>query len=190
MYIPPLLKKNNIEPICQVWYHLSTKINNRKARAEYEKVYVLFLTLLVVCICGCNNAGKDGVDLSEHEEITEGFYARADLKEEIPTIYVWVSSVADSSSQWLALLKEMQKNFEIDDYCIYFDTDEFRYVYLDSEFKKYDDSDAFLESLPPGWSEAAKTSYVLDDDQEYFVRIKKNIEEKIMVPIREKYVAD
>lgn len=84
----------------------------------------------------------------------------------------------------------MQKNFEIDDYCIYFDTDEFRYVYLDSEFKKYDDSDTFLESLPPGWSEAAKTSYVLDDDQEYFVRIKKNIEEKIMVPIREKYVAD
>ena len=77
-----------------------------------KKVYVLFLTLLVVCICGCNNAGKDGVNLSEYEEITEGFYARADLKEEIPTIYVWVSSVADSSSQWLALLYVFCKNKE------------------------------------------------------------------------------
>ena len=161
-----------------------------------KKVYVLFLTLLVVCICGCNNAGKDGVNLSEYEEITEGFYARADLKEEIPTIYVWVSSVADSSSQWLALLYvadpliEMQKNFEIDDYCIYFDTDEFRYVYLDSEVKKYDDRDAFLETLPPEWSEAASRGYDLDAPSEYFDTIKENIEEKIMVPIREKYVTD
>ena len=161
-----------------------------------KKVHVLFLTLLVVCICGCGNAGKNGLDLSKYEKAEEGLYIRADLKEEIPTIYMYCPADADPTLQWLFLLYamkpliEMQKNFEIDDYCIYFDTDEFRYVYLDSEVKKYDDRDAFLETLPPEWSEAASRGYDLDAPSEYFDTIKENIEEKIMVPIREKYVAE
>lgn len=159
-----------------------------------RKASALFLVLLFVCICGCSNAGKDGVDLSEYEEVSDNFYVRADLGAEIPTVYMCCPADADPRIQWeffryVALpLNEIKKTMEIDNFCIYLDMGEEHIEYLLSDYEGLN-LDEQIEKLPPFLAEHAGKAYFPEDDsliQEW----KKNIEEKLIKPIRETYTTD
>lgn len=157
-----------------------------------RKISVLLLALLVIGICGCGEK-KQGINLDEYEQLNEIYYARVDLEAEVPTIYLYCAD-DEPIKQWnliLTILSEhefLRSEMEITSYiCIHFDSEGESFVYDESEYAGLD-KEEFIEKLPPLMAEFAfqETAYLPNSSEQEL--LEQNIKEKIMNPIKEKYM--
>ena len=157
-----------------------------------RKISVLLLALLVIGICGC---GGKKIDLDEYEQLNEIYYARVDLEAEIPTIYLYCTD-DDSKNRWIIIQNILSaigdlyietNHMEIN-FCIYFDAEGESFVYDDREYAGLDDEE-FMEKLTPLMAEyiLEEGIYLLPTEEEQ-AALEQNIKEKIMDPIKEKYI--
>ena len=157
-----------------------------------RKISVLLLTLLVISICGCGGT-EQGIDLDEYEQLNEIYYARVDLEAEVPTIYLYCAD-DESVRQWILIQniliaeRNLREETEAELYfCIHFDAEGESFVFDDREYVDLDD-EAFMEKLPPLMSEYLFTGYYYLPEEFDQVDLEQNIKEKIMEPIKEKYI--
>nr|WP_288887228.1 hypothetical protein [uncultured Blautia sp.] len=157
-----------------------------------RKISVLLLALLVVSICGC---GGKKIDLDEYEQLNEIYYARVDLEEEVPTIYLYCAD-DEPIKQWILIQNVLSAHGDLYietnhielDFCIHFDAEGESFIYDEREYTGLDD-EAFMEKLPPLMAKylSEEGFYLLPTEAEQ-AELEQNIREKIIDPIKEKYI--